>query len=132
MDKEILDTILSYVITGVVLPLLGYAIFKFRTFIEAKIDAINNEDFRRGLSEANEELERAVELAVTDVAETFVKALKAEGKFGKKEAQEAVKLATAKTKEIVSDMGLAMFEIAKINIDSSIKSLIETNVVLNK
>ena len=132
MDREILDTILSYVITGVVLPLIGYATYQFKAFLTSKISAIKNEDLRNGLAEANDELERAVSIAVADVGETFVKALKAEGNFGKEEAKQAAELATAKTKEIMSDMGLAMFEIAKVNVDSAIKSLIETNVAGNK
>ena len=132
MDKEILDTILSYIITGVVLPLLGYAVFKFKAYLDSKIAVVENKDLRNGLADANEELERAVRIAVADVAETFVKALKAEGKFSKEDAIEASKIATAKTKEIMSDMGLNMLEITEVNVDSAIKSLIESNVAENK
>ena len=132
MDQEILDTILNYVITGVVLPLLGYAVFKFKAYLDSKIAVVENNDLRNGLADANDELERAVRIAVADVAETFVKALKAEGKFGKEDAIEASKIATEKTKEIMSDMGLNMLEIVEVNVDSAIKSLIEVNVAETK
>ena len=132
MDQEILDTILNYVITGVVLPLLGYAVFKFKAYLDSKIAVVENNDLRNGLADANDELERAVRIAVADVAETFVKALKAEGKFSKEDAIEASKIATEKAKEIMSDMGLNMLEIVEVNVDSAIKSLIEANVAETK
>ena len=93
---------------------------------------MKNESLANALLSANEELERAVTLAVNEVGETFVKALKAEGKFTAEEAEKAASDAFAKTKEIMSASGTKIIEDAGTNIETYIKSLIEENVVFNK
>jgi len=126
------DMILQYVITAILLPLTAWGIKKLMDLIDAKIATIKNVRLRDALIDANDELERAVSLAVTDVGETFVKALKIEGKLTQEQAAEAAELALEKTIEIMSKGGLNVLGIAQVNIDQAIATLIEANVVVNK
>lgn len=127
-----MDLLLQVIITAVILPLLAWATAKAIACLDSKIDFIKNQNLQMSLRSANDELERAVNLSVTEVGEIFVKSLKKEGEWNDKEATKAVGMAIDRTKQIMSDAGTKVLEDAQVSIKASVLSLIETNVKEDK
>lgn len=127
-----IDSVFEIVITVVVLPLLAWGVKKLMQWADSKIALNQDERLRKALLAASAELESAVNLAVTEVGEIFVKELKKEGNFNSENAKTAASMAVSKTKEIMSEAGLQVLEDAKVNVKAYIDAVIEENVALNK
>ena len=126
------DLIFQIIITSVVVPLLVYGVSLFKGYINERIATMKDQRLAKALLSATAELERAAMLAVNEVEETFVKALKAKGKFTAEDAKIAASKALTQTKKIMSDSGMKIITDAAVDIEAYIKSLIEENVVINK
>jgi hypothetical protein len=126
------DNIMQIIITSVVLPLLAWGVSKAIEYGNSKIKFVNNANIQNLLLSASDELERAVQLAVTEVGVTYVDALKLEGKLTKEQISTANDLALTKTKKIMSDSGIAVLEKAKVDIEAFVKALIEENLKFDK
>jgi hypothetical protein len=126
------DLIFQIIITSVLVPLLGWGVKLLTSYMNEKIATMEDQRLAKALSNATDELERAANLAVTQVQETFVSALKKEGKFTSKEAEIAASKALSETRKIMSDSGMKIITDAAVDVESYIKSLIEENVGINK
>jgi len=126
------DLVFQIIITSFLAPLLVWAATMITKLANEKIASLKDQRLAKALLSATSELERAAMLSVNQVEETFVKALKAEGKFTAEDAKTAAQDALAKTKAIMSDSGMAILKTAGTDVESYIKSLIEENVVVNK
>lgn len=126
------DLMLQIIISAVILPLLAWGVSKFTQYLDSKILLNKNENLQKLLFNATDELERAVNLAVTEVGEVFVKEIKKDGVFGAKEARVASDMALEKTKAIMSDASMNVLTTAKVDIEAMVKALIEENVVVEK
>lgn len=89
-----LETIMSIIIGTVLTPLIGAAIAKLITLIDENIKD------KRAAKYINMALD-AVRTAVKDVAQTYVDALKEEGRFDENAKKEAFALAMVKVKNIM-------------------------------
>lgn len=89
-----LETIMSIIIGTVLTPLIGAAIAKLITLIDENIKD------KRAAKYINMTLD-AVHAAVKDVAQTYVDALKKDGRFDEKAKKEAFALAMVKVKNIM-------------------------------
>lgn len=123
-----MDLVLQIIITAVLLPLLAWATKKLIEYLDSKIELIKNQKLQAALKAANDELERAVSLSVTEVGEIFVKELKKDGDFNVKQAEKAAGMALDKTKQIMSEAGLKVLKDAEVSLEASVSALIETNV----
>ena len=126
------DNIMQIIITSVVLPLLAWGVSKAIEYGNSKIKFVNNANIQNLLLSASDELERAVQLAVTEVGVTYVDALKIEGKLTKDQISTANDLALTKTKKIMSDAGIVVLEKAKVDIEAYVKALIEETLKFDK
>lgn len=122
------EQILASVITLVVVPLLTWAVKKLISFLDAKIDAVNNETAQKILDNAVYELGLAVETAVNETAQTYVDALKKDGKFTKEEQQIALNKTIERVKQIASNMSLDIIDEATGALNERIQAMIEAEI----
>ena len=122
------EQILTLLITAVVVPLLTWGVKTLIALLDAKIALIKDRTIAEALNSAKYELEKAVELAVSETQETFVKAIKAEGKFDSKTAQEAFNKSFDRTKQIMSNAGMEVIETATGALNAMITAQIEKTV----
>lgn len=122
------EQILTLLITAVIVPLLTWGVKTLVALLDAKIALIKDRTIAEALSTAKYELEKAVELAVSETQETFVKSIKAEGKFDAKAAQDAFNRSFDRTKEIMSNAGMNVIETATGALNAMITAQIEKAV----
>jgi len=93
--QELITDLLSVVIQGVVLTLLGIGLQALKTWLQAKVDS---ERLDAAIAEATD----AVYTAVAEQSQVFVDALKAKGGFTPDAAREAAQAALQRTQQILS------------------------------
>jgi CHASE1-domain containing sensor protein len=104
------DNILAIIVTTVIVPLLTWGVTVLISLANTKIAQVKSATVRAALESAKDELYCAVQIAVTETQETFVKALKAEGKFDAEAARTAFNMSFARTKEIMSNAGIQILQ----------------------
>ena len=122
------EQILMLCITTVLLPLLTWGVATLTKLADAKIAQVKDKILRDALVAAQKELEAAVLTAVTETQETFVKAIKAEGKFTAADANLAFNKSFDRTKQIMSNAGMAVIETATGALNAKITALIEASL----
>lgn len=119
------DQIYAIIISGVIAPILGYAVAKLFAFIDAKTGALKDARLQKALKNARIEMESAAQKAIVEVNQTFVKALKADGAFTAEDAALALQKSIDITKNIMSETALTVLTNASIAIEDAIKTEIE-------
>lgn len=127
-----LDEILKLIITLVVTPLLTWGTATLIALLNAKIAQVKNEIVRKALLDAQNELQRAVMLAVTFTQETFVNRLEGEGPLTPEEAKQAFEMSFNKTKEIMSNASMEVIENATHALNDLIQAQIENSLKIVK
>jgi hypothetical protein len=126
------DQIYTLVITLIIVPLVTWIITKAVALLDAKIAFIKSEKLQMAVKNAKSEVEKAVYLAVSEVQQTFVEALKADGNFTSQDAKIAFYKSMERAKEIVSATAMAVLVQATIDINSLITAEIEANLATIK
>ncbi len=121
---EILIALITAVIGPAILLLSNSGI----KYLKAKAEAVSNAEARNLLQNSLYELESAVGIAVTEVQETFVKAIRESGNFNAEIGKEALKKSINRVKEIGSDLALQVVDDATGNLDAWITSQIEAYI----
>ena len=119
------NEIMSIVITCVIIPLLTWGVSKITALADAKIEQVKSVTAQKILHDAKYELSEAVLKAVTEVQETYVKALKDKAAFTPEKQKEAFEQAARKTREIMSDAAFIVLKNAAVDVEARIKSEIE-------
>src|SRR5665647_1228105 len=96
------NEIFATIITSVIVPILIWGARKLMQLADAKIEAINSDLARTMLDGALIEAESAVETAVRETQEIFVKALKSSGEFSQAAADQALLQTIERTRQILS------------------------------
>jgi len=122
------EQILMLIITTVLVPLLSWGVSVLIKLADAKIAQIKNETVRNAFTDARKELSAAVEAAVYETQQVFVDAIKKDGKFDKDAAQKAFNMSFDRTKEIMSNAGMAIIEDATGALNKLITAEIEKAV----
>lgn len=120
--------ILSLIITTVITPLAAYAITKLSAYLDERMQLVKNERLQKALKAAQEELETAVYKAIATTQQTYVAALKADGKFSAEDAKLAFQKSVELTKQIMSDSALAILASASVSIEDAIRAEIESQL----
>lgn len=120
--------IFTVLITCVIVPLLTWGVRKLTALADAKIEQVKSVTSQKILYDAKYELSEAVLKAVTEVQETYVKALKDKAAFTPEKQKEAFEQAAKKTKEIMSDAAFIVLKNAAVDVEARIKSEIEYNL----
>lgn len=122
------DQIYVLVITGILVPLIGWGVAKLSAYLDQKLEMIKNEKFQTLLKGAKSELEDAVYKAVLETQTTYVEALKADGNFTEEDAKLALKKSLERVKQIMSESGLAVLQQATGQLDEIIINAIEVKL----
>ena len=122
------EQILMLIITTVLVPLLSWGVSVLIKLADAKIAQIRNETIRSAFTDARKELSAAVEAAVGETQQTFVDAIKKDGKFDKAAASKAFNMSFDRVKQIMSCAGMEIIEDATGAVNELITAEIEKAV----
>lgn len=122
------EQILMLIITTVLVPLLSWGVSVLIKLADAKIAQIKNDTVRQAFADARKELSAAVEAAVAETQQTFVDAIKKDGKFDKAAAKQAFDKSYARVLQIMSNTGMEIIEDATGAINQLITAEIEKAV----
>ena len=126
------NEIFATIITSVIVPILIWGARKFMQLADAKIEAINSDLARKMLDGALIEAESAVETAVRETQEIFVKALKTSGEFTQAAADQALLQTIERTRQILSSSAAHIIQDSTDNLNAWIRAKIEATVGLLK
>ena len=126
MDWEL---ILQLVITSIIAPCFILATKELIGWLKLKADSVADENIRQALNSALDNLDKSVLLAVAETEQTFVSALKDEGKFDGAAAKQAAQMALDKTKTIMSNYAMETIEAATGTVEDIIRARIEKAVL---
>lgn len=100
MNWEELISSIMYVVITVIVPMVGIYI---KTFLQTKIDAMLAEMENNKNKALVEQAVEAIETIVDSVSQTYVDALKKEGKFNEEAHKKAKELAIQKAKLAIAE-----------------------------
>lgn len=120
--------IIVAVISLILVPMLTWGLAQLTAMLKAKTEAIKDESARAYVGHAIDQATDAVSLAVRETAQTFVDALKKEGKFDEAAAKAAFNQAYERTKQILGDAGQDMLADAVADVEAWLKARIEATV----
>jgi len=126
MDWEL---ILQLIITSIIAPCFILATKELIGWLKLKADSVADENIRQALNSALDNLDKSVLLAVAETEQTFVSALKDEGKFDGAAAKQAAQMALDKTKTIMSNYAMETIEAATGTVEDIIRARIEKAVL---
>ena len=126
------EQILTLIITAVLVPLLTWGVKTLTKLADAKIAQVKNATLQAALESAKSELANAVETAVSETQETFVRAIKDDGQFNEVAAADAFNKSFDRTKQIMSNAGMEVIQTATGALNELITAQIEKAVADNK
>ena len=122
------NEIFATIITSVIVPILIWGARKLMQLADAKIEAINSDLARKMLDGALIEAESAVETAVRETQEIFVKALKNSGGFTQAAADQALLQTIERTRQILSSSAAHIIQDSTENLNAWIRAKIEATI----
>ena len=130
ITNSLIETIINVLFIPIITVLSAYLV----QLLKVKIASLSDTRFKNYLAASLDELNQAVNTAVSKVAQTYVDSLKKEGKFNIDEQKTALKLARDTAISILSNDTASFLEeqLTKDGFEEMIVSKIEELVGLNK
>lgn len=125
MDNQTVLNIIEVAITSILLPLIAWGVSAFVKWLKSKTDNALIEKYIDFAS-------NAVEMAVKETTQTYVDALKKEGKFDAEAQKEAFDRSFITAKGLLTDVATDAINIVYGDVDAWLKSKIESSVAENK